>query len=251
MTKLAFISDLPSNFDALTAVLKHLEEVGCDQILCLGDVVGYGPEPAQCVQEIQRREIPTVLGNHDEYVSAIMDPHVQELRQEVQDAISWTQAQLSWDELTWLGKLPFSMEADDEFTILHSSFAPGRWAYCLDERTFQNNFKGQQCQLAFCGHSHSPLYAWEETPGDTPFVDYIPGASRRRKVPTEGKVMVNVGSVGQPRDRDPRACVVFYELESRELWLDRVPYDMEAARQKILATKKLPARFGDRLLLGK
>lgn len=244
MTRIAIISDIHGNLDAFQAVLADIEKTGVDMILCLGDVVGYGPCPKECLKIVRDREIQTVMGNHDEYVTLLMDPRVEKLRPEIRQVVEWTQEQLSMDELKWLAKLPMEMAAD-EFSILHASFVPVRWGYCLDERTFGNNFKYQAPMLAFCGHSHSPLIAYD-IPGSDPELDYI----RKTVLPVDRKIMVNVGSVGQPRDHDPRSCVVYYELETRTLWMNRVPYDTEAARQRFIDAG-LPQHFGDRILVGR
>lgn len=249
MTKLAIISDIHSNIDAFQSVLKHIDEVGADMIINLGDIVGYGPCPNECMSLIHEREIQSVLGNHDEYVTLIMDPRVEKLRDEIRKVVEWTQCQLSMDDLKWLSKLPMRMDAE-YFEILHASYSPVRWAYCLDETTFATNFQFQTANLAFCGHSHSPLIAIDSPEGGTPIVDYIRGESHKIKLPEDRKIMVNVGSVGQPRDRDPRSCVVFYELEKRELWLDRVPYDLEKAKQRFIDAN-LPERFGERIMQGR
>ncbi len=245
MTRIAFISDIHSNIDALLAVFAHIEKVGADVTLCLGDIVGYGPCPSECLHEIQNREIQCVLGNHDEYVTLLMDPRVEKLRPDIKQVVEWTQMQLSMDDLKWLSKLPMQMAADD-FSILHSSFAPTRWSYCIDERTFLINFIHQPCQLAFCGHSHSPLLGMDMAPNE-PQLDFY---EKPKVIPTDRKVMVNVGSVGQPRDRNPKACVVFYEMETRQVRLDRVPYDTEKAKERFIAAK-LPERFGQRICMGK
>lgn len=249
MTRVAVISDIHSNIDAFKAVLTHIDSVGADMIISLGDIVGYGPCPNECLQLIHDREIPSVMGNHDEYVTLLMDPRVEKLRPEIRQVVEWTQGQISMSDLKWLSKLPMRMDAD-VFEILHASYSPVRWAYCLDEATFANNFQYQTAKLAFCGHSHSPLVAYELEGEAKPLVDYIRGPSHKTVLPEGQKIMVNVGSVGQPRDNDPRSCVVFYEVERRELWLERVPYDTKAARERFVAAK-LPERFGDRILIGK
>lgn len=245
MTRIAFISDIHANFEALNAVLADIDATGADMTVCLGDLVGYGADPAACVDLIRSRDIQTVMGNHDEYVTLLMDPRVERLRPEVRQSVEWTQSKLSMDDLTWLAKLPMSMDADI-FGITHGSYKPGNhFAYCKDEETFAENFAGQTHQLAFCGHSHRPLIA-VQTPAGQLFVDYIrPGV-----VPADGKVMVNVGSVGQPRDENPNACVVYYDLETRHLDLHRVPYDLKLAMQKIIRSP-LPEKFAKRLALGK
>lgn len=245
MTKIAFISDIHGNFDALLAVMTALKEEACDLTLCLGDIVGYGPSPCECVDFIRQNNIQAVLGNHDEYVTLLMDTRVERLREDIRIAVEWTQSQLPMDALKWLSRLPFEMAAEDVFTFIHGSFAPGKWGYCLDEGTFAANFKNQEAQLAFCGHSHSPLIGIDR-PGGTPVVDYI----RHCKLPENEKIMINVGSVGQPRDRDPRACAVTYVVETRELKLHRVEYDIAVVQEKIKAAG-LPEKFAQRLEVGR
>ncbi|NMA43839.1 MAG: metallophosphoesterase family protein [Oligosphaeraceae bacterium] len=244
MNKIAFISDIHGNIEALDAILAKIEEVGCDKIYCLGDIVGYGPDPGECINRIQELEIESVMGNHDEYVTLLMDPRVERLRQEVRDAISWTQGNLSMDDLRWLSKRPMRI-VTEHFTCLHGSFIPQAWGYCLDEKTFAANFKYQDVSLAFCGHSHSPLVGID-TPGELPYVDFI----RRAVLDLIDKTMVNVGSVGQPRDGDPRACAVTYEPATRTLDILRAEYDYEATQAKILE-QGLPERFASRLSLGR
>ncbi len=245
MTKLGFISDIHSNIDALQAVLAALDKDGCELILCLGDIVGYGGAPEPCVNLIREREIPCVLGNHDEYVTLLMDPRVERLRADVRQSIEWTQAQLSMDNLKWLSKLTNHIDAEI-FSLCHGAFGPNPWAYCMDERTFKRNFEFQPCQLGFCGHSHAPLIAVELPDHELPMVDYI----RHCKVPEDSKVMINIGSVGQPRDSDPRASSVTYDTDTRELHLLRVEYNIEAAQEKIRAAG-LAEKFASRLAVGK
>ena len=249
MTRVAFISDIHSNIDAFKAVLGQIDKVGVDMIICLGDIVGYGPCPNECLQIIHDREIPCVMGNHDEYVTLLMDPRVEKLRPEIRQAVEWTQGQISMNDLKWLSKLPMQMDAE-VFEILHASYSPLRWAYCIDEASFATNFQNQTSMLAFCGHSHSPLIGFDLPDEAQPLVDFIRGPSHKMILPKEQKIMVNVGSVGQPRDHDPRSCVVFYEVEQRQLWLERVPYDTKAAKQRFEAAG-LPQKFADRILVGK
>jgi len=244
VSKLGFVSDIHGNLEAFQAVLSKLDEFSCEQIYCLGDVVGYGPNPTECIRIIQDRGIITAMGNHDEYVTLLMDPKLDRLRGEVRDAVLWTQCNLSMEDLRWLSKLPLRIETE-WFTALHGSFVPVPWAYCLDEKTFAANFKYQDVSLAFCGHSHSPLIGIE-IPDEMPYVDYI----RKTVVKETDKVMINVGSVGQPRDSDPRSCAVLYDTETRSLEMIRVEYDIAAAQKKIRAVG-LPDRFAARMAQGR
>ena len=150
MTKIAFISDVHANYEALSAMLRRLDAVGCDAIVCLGDIVGYGASPSECISLIREREIPCVMGNHDEYATMMLDmnPSVSRLREEIRQSIAWTQSQLSTDELKWLASLRMRME-DSEFMALHSSFAHGRWAYCMNEGSFAANLSGSPASWHF------------------------------------------------------------------------------------------------------
>ena len=246
MTKIGFFSDIHGNLEALLVILKRLDNESCDLIVCLGDIVGYGANPAECLQIIREREIPCVMGNHDEYVSSMLPETFAHLRPEIIKSVEWTQQQLSLDDLRWLADQPMRLQLGENIFALHSSFAPRRWAYCMDEATFAANFEKQPCQLAFCGHSHSPLVGLDMGEGVTPFVDFIHPCT----LPTDHKIMINVGSVGQPRDRDPRACAITYEWETRQLNIIREPYDIETAQNKIYMAR-LPDKFGLRLAMGK
>lgn len=244
MTKIGLFSDIHGNLEALQAVLAKLDEEACDVLIFLGDLVGYGASPAECVACIREREIPCLLGNHDEYVTLLMDPRLERLREDIRISVEWTQSVLPMDDLKWLAQLPRRIDAED-FSLVHGAFGPKPWVYCMNERSLSHNFQHQDVALGFCGHSHMPLMALyrEDAP---PVLDHI----RKGPIPDAPKVMINVGSAGQPRDRDPRGACVIFELETRVVRLLRVPYDIAAAQQKILDAD-LPERFAKRLEVGR
>lgn len=130
MTKIGFFSDVHGNLEALTAILKRLDQLSCDLLVCLGDIVGYGANPSECIQIIRERDIPCVMGNHDEYASSYMTPSVARLRPEILQSIEWTQTQLSLEDRKWLAEQPMRLQLGEEIVALHSSFARGKWAYC-------------------------------------------------------------------------------------------------------------------------
>ena len=246
MTRIAFISDIHGNLEALNAVLDKIYAEGADTIICLGDIVGYGPNPKECLEIIREREIQCIKGNHDDYVSQMFELDIMaRLRDDVKKSIEWTQAQLDFDDLGWLAKLPQSMAADD-FNIVHGANTPDPYRYCRDEASIQLNFQYQEPQLSFCGHSHSPLIGVLRPDAEMPIVDYI----RRQTIDPNTKVLVNIGSVGQPRDSDNRACFVFFEYEDRTISLTRVPYDVQTTQEKIIEAG-LPEKFSLRLERGK
>lgn len=244
--RLAFISDIHGNLEALSAVLKEIDAASVDGIYCLGDVVGYGANPAECLELVQKNCAKCILGNHDEYVSSFDDSGYRRLRDDVKKSIAWTQSQLKFEDLNWFLKLPMTAEVGG-CTLIHSSFAPQRWSYCFDANAFYMNFKYQKVPLAFCGHSHYPMIGVDLNPGEMPYLDDLrPGT----KIPNVGKVMVNVGSVGQPRDYDSRACFVVYDTDEQLVKMHRVEYDIAAAQKKI-ADAGLPEVFARRLSIGR
>ena len=205
MTRIAFISDIHANMEALNAVLQEIDKHGADMIICLGDVVGYGPNPKECIDIIRSREIPTIKGNHDDYCSMLFEADItKRLRDDIKTSIEWTQTQLSFDDVDWLAKLPESLASDEDFNLIHGSNTPNHYNYCRDEETIK----------------------------------------------PDAKVLVNVGSVGQPRDGDPRATIVYYEYEERALSLSRIPYNIKITQEKIRAAN-LPEKFAARLAVGK
>ena len=193
---------------------------------------------------IREREIDCVLGNHDHYVTLLMDARLERLRPDVRQAVEWTQAALPMEDLRWLAELPRRLDYE-ELTIVHGSFGPKPWAYLVNEAALAENFKHQDVPLGFCGHSHVPMLSYNRE-ADAPFIHYFENGP----LPDESRVIVNVGAVGQPRDHDPRAACVIYELESRTLHLVRVPYDI-AETQELMRQAGLPEKFITRLELGR
>ncbi|MBR5838140.1 MAG: metallophosphoesterase family protein, partial [Victivallales bacterium] len=157
----------------------------------------------------------------------------------------WTQTQLTFDDIDWLAKLPESLASDEDFNLIHGSNTPNHYNYCRDEETIKLNFEYQQYPLCFCGHSHSPLIGVDRG-AELPYVDYI----RKQTIKPDAKVLVNVGSVGQPRDGDPRATIVYYEFEEHALAISRIPYNFKITQEKIRAAN-LPEKFAARLAVGK
>ena len=123
MTKIGFFSDVHGNLEALTAILKRLDQLSCDLLVCLGDIVGYGANPSECIQIIRERDIPCVMGNHDEYASSYMTPSVARLRPEILQSIEWTQTQLSLEDRKWLAEQPKRLQLGEALAALHPSLA--------------------------------------------------------------------------------------------------------------------------------
>jgi len=240
--RIGIFGDIHGNIDALTAVLDALGLAGIDKMLCTGDVVGYGACPGECVGILRELDIPTVRGNHDEYTTQI--GHDWRIREEAKTVIRWNQGHLPESSLQWLGALPRAI-CFEGVTVVHSSLAwHPNWPYVLNQRTAIHNFLFQDTQLCFNGHSHVPICARHQD-GKRPHIDLL----RNFMIPRKQKILVGVGSIGQPRDGDPRASAVVYDTDQKSLRLLRIPYDVEAAQARIFRAG-LPECLALRLALG-
>ena len=243
--KIGILGDIHANLAAFNAALDALDAEGCDVLVSTGDLVGYGPSPAECVRIVREREISCVVGNHDHYVTLLMDARLERLKPDIRSVVEWTQSALSMDDLKWLAQLPRRLDFE-VLSLVHGAFGPSPWLYLTNEETMARNFEHQDVPLAFCGHSHVPVYSYYPGAELPPHVSFL----KSMTVPDLAKIMVNIGSVGQPRDGDPRAACTVYTPESRELKLLRVPYDI-AETQELMRQASLPERFITRLEQGK
>jgi diadenosine tetraphosphatase ApaH/serine/threonine PP2A family protein phosphatase len=239
----AVFGDIHGNYEALTAVLQALGTLKVERLFCTGDVVGYGASPRECIELIRDLGIACVRGNHDDYTTR-SDGREWRIRPEAAEVIYWTRSQLGKDHLEWLRALPY-VHREEEFTLVHAShvYTPP-WPYILNERTAIQNFLFQPLLLSFCGHSHVPVYVVHRA-GHRPELELL----RNILLPRRHKAAIGVGAVGQPRDNDPRACVVLYDTVVRSIRILRVAYDVEGAQRRIRRAG-LPEDLADRLALG-
>lgn len=238
----AILSDVHANIDALEAVLKHLDQRGIDNILCLGDVVGYNAEPNACVSLIASRNIQTVLGNHDAVACGIEEPWGFN-RYALQAAV-WTREHVTDEAAAWLRGLPDTLNYG-AFAAVHG--APKNhniYLFSWDDVVAHLDFMDEQnCNVCFIGHTHTPAVHTEDD------MDYFDGEGRIVLDP-EKIYFINPGSVGQPRDNNPDASFGLYDTETRTFELVRTPYDVERASQRV-RDARLPDLLADRLLQGK
>ena len=239
--RLALYSDIHANLEALEVVLQDAKEHGVTKYACVGDVVGYNANPVECMNIVRELGCTTVRGNHDHYCSHPED--LNGFHPLAADVVSWTRRQLSDDQQDYLRNLRYSMPVET-FTIVHSTLdTPEMWGYVFDKLEADANFAYQTTSLCFYGHTHVPL-AFEKT--DT--IRF--GLYTRVKIGLGKKYFINVGSVGQPRDGDPRAAYVIYDMLNNVVELRRLPYDIETAQKKILDAG-LPPRVAARLAVGR
>jgi diadenosine tetraphosphatase ApaH/serine/threonine PP2A family protein phosphatase len=239
--RLAILSDIHGNLEALLQVLEKVAKLQIDRVICLGDVVGYGADPNACVDVIQDVADVVLAGNHDWASVGLMSTEF--FNPIPLMAIQWTEETLGQAQVRFLRSCSLTCDEGDVRYVHASPFEPDRWTYLSDLEDGRDALHKTPYSLCFVGHSHRA---------------FICSASGRQDVVVEGDVflgdseryLVNVGSVGQPRDGDPRATFAVWDQESGNLRLHRVSYDVLAAQKKIRAVG-LPSFLADRLALGK
>ncbi|HEY3156963.1 MAG TPA: metallophosphoesterase family protein [Candidatus Eisenbacteria bacterium] len=239
--KTALLSDVHANFEALEAVLKVADERGAGRILCLGDVVGYGASPNECLELIRDRCQLVLLGNHDSAASG--GPEAARFNPNAKAAAHWTARTLTPDNRDYLRSLPLTKKMDPYLYVHASPAAPRDWEYIFDRFDAEPQFQFFSEPACFIGHTHQPAIFERSSSGCI----YLPPT--RLLFHSTHRYIVNVGSVGQPRDRDPRACFVLLHEPAGEIEFVRVPYDIEAAQEKIRAAR-LPLVLASRLATG-
>jgi diadenosine tetraphosphatase ApaH/serine/threonine PP2A family protein phosphatase len=237
----AVLSDIHGNAEALQATLESLRERGIDHAVCLGDIVGYGADPSTVVESVRKWSEATVLGNHDG--AAAGSVNADSFNEWARDAIVWTREQLSDDELSYLDGLPLEETFDGALLVHSSPRNPGSWSYVLDALSAEVAFESFEGPLCLMGHSHEPCF-FETEAHDVRQLP--PGELEMRD---GARYIVNVGSVGQPRDGDPRASYGIVDAEEAAVEIVRVEYDAERAGAKI-ERAGLPVILAERLLRG-
>ena len=238
----AVFSDVHANLEALEAVLATCERLKIDRFLCLGDMIGYNADPVACMTRIKSLpDLSVVKGNHDEHAGS--DRPVTDFSSNAKVAIEWTRKQLLESDKQWLDALPMHIQVEN-ITIVHATLdSPEEWGYIVDKFSAEANFYYQRSQLCFCGHSHRPL-AFEKFGG-------IRQLDHRSEIIIEAghKYLINVGSVGQPRDGDCRSAFLSYDTDQQRAVLHRVPYNIKEAQRKIRRAG-LPIGLAQRLEKG-
>jgi diadenosine tetraphosphatase ApaH/serine/threonine PP2A family protein phosphatase len=241
--RFAIFSDVHSNLEALEAVLADIRAQRVGKMICLGDIVGYGPNPAECLETIRSLSCPVVLGNHDE---ACIEPGAAErLNEYAQAGIAFSRNQLSHAQKEWLRNRPLKLDFDD-FTVIHSSLDDDEpWQYVLSPMDARRHFLFQEKRLCFCGHTHKPA-VWTQEGKEIRVL--APGGDFTFAL--TGRTLINVGSVGQPRNLRPEACYVIYNRAGPSINFRFVSYDVKQTQVKILAAG-LPQFLAQRLALGR
>jgi len=242
LLRYAIISDLHANLPALTAVLDEIDRVGVDRIVCLGDVVGYNANPNECVKIIRERQIPTLCGNHDAVACGTADPWG--FNPIALAAALWTRQNLEPSHLAWLRGLPDSQRFPDFLAVHGSPTNRDIYLFGWEDAMPQMNFlRSQSISLCFFGHTHCPgIFSMDGV--------YTIKNGAGLVLGEDDVFLVNPGSVGQPRDGDPRAAYGIFDTETREFQLARVAYPVEQAAGRIIEAG-LPQFLAERLSLGR
>jgi putative phosphoesterase len=231
------LSDIHGNLEAFTRALEFLKEAEVDKIFCLGDIVGYGPNPNECVDLVKENCEVVLMGNHD--YAAIGLANIEYFNEYAKMSTYWTQDNLSSENIEYLKSLPFSY-AHNKIHLVHASPKnPSNWDYVLSVSDSVKQLKEFDEQICFFGHSHVPIIFSN--------VNYF--RNKDFLFQKNEKYLVNVGSVGQPRDGDPRSCLVVYDDENNKIEYIRLDYEIQKTYNKII-NAGLPVFLAERLLKG-
>ncbi|MBV9718459.1 MAG: metallophosphoesterase family protein [Candidatus Eremiobacteraeota bacterium] len=238
----AIVSDVHANLESLERALAHME--ADDSLVSLGDVVGYGPNPNECVAVLQARCRHAVLGNHD--LAAVENFGVENFNAAARSAIGWTQSMLDDVSRTWLNALPYELRLP-EFLLVHG--APvDYFEYILDKATAARAFERTDARIVFVGHTHIAEYWVRDADGTIGHRHMQKGGELTLEA--DKRYIIDVGSIGQPRDLNPQACFTFYDtLAQRVEWI-RYEYPIARVQEKMQAIG-LPPFLIDRLSVGR
>ena len=231
---LGVLGDIHGNIEALTSVYDKLIGLGCQRIVCLGDIVGYGASPGECIDFLKDRDIICIKGNHDFFTLDQQEKIDWEMKDYSRDAIIWTQGQLTEEQFNWLESLAYNLKIDG-IQFVHSSMETLEgeyWPYILDAKTAQFHFYLQECQVAFCGHIHIPLL-FTCSASDGIKMEMLKVANI--DLQSDNKYLISPGAVGQPRDSDWRASAVTYDTLSGRINPVRMEYDVMESKNKIIS----------------
>lgn len=237
----AIISDVHANLEALKAVLQDIKGRKIKDIVFIGDAVGYGPDPNECLDILSKKCMVMIAGNHDH--AAVGLTNIEYFNQYARDAIEWTVSSLTRKSITVLNSLPLINFLDkDSIMLVHSTpKKPEEWHYLISLWDAEVNFNYFEQMFCFLGHSHQPFIIERLSSGE--MLSYKDMAMIKKK----SRYIINAGSVGQPRDRDPRACYAIIDDEKIEII--RVEYDIEKTQTK-MKTAGLPVHLIERLAKG-
>jgi len=241
--KYAIISDIHGNLAALQQTLNRIDELNCERIICLGDIVGYGPFPNECCEVIQDRAHVCIAGNHDHAAIGLVS--TEYFNKYAKAAMEWTIHELDDKNKEFLQSLPLHAQEEDLLFVHGSPSDPAAWDYVMSLYDAEIAFLAFQQRVCFIGHSHLPeAFAYED--GEFPTLERLPTVH----LISGFRYIFNAGSVGQPRDKNSDASFGVYDSEVYKFELQRAPYNIQETQQA-MARKKLPTFLIERLSIGR
>ncbi len=243
--RIGIFSDVHANLAALETVVEAIQKQGVDEYICLGDVVGYGASPNECCDIVRDLAKIIIMGNHDAAVSGKMDYSFY--YDQAKQALDWTAEVTREDNIKWLQQLPYLSPQDDINTIYShgSPIEPEEFNYIfnMEQAWDAYKYRDELLQVTFIGHSHlCRVFAFD----DSGVVQMVPG---HLDLEPGKQYIISVGSVGQPRDYDPRAAYAIFDTETRSFEQYRIEYDINISAKRIYDAR-LPDAFGKRLFVG-
>jgi predicted phosphodiesterase len=242
--RVAVFSDIHSNLEALESVLEHTFTKSIDRYVCLGDIVGYGANPNECIDLVKSLpDCSFLLGNHD---SAVIGDQVN-MNRDARKAIRWTREKVTLSRMWFLMEMKDVIKWGDVFFCHSNPYKPRNWHYVVEKSYISSSFARSKAKLLFIGHTHVPIAITRKNF----FCVYIRSPQTSTIVPVAelNRQIFNCGSVGQPRDGDPRASYLIFDDQKQTIEFYRVAYNHELACRKILDAG-LPEDFALRLAKG-
>jgi predicted phosphodiesterase len=241
--RIALISDIHGNLEALRAVLKDIDTQRIDKIHSLGDVVGYGCDPVACLQLVEEHCDIKLMGNHEYAVIGVLP--IEAMNLHARQSITWTKSQLGDREISLIAGFAMSAEREGALLVHASPHEPDEWHYILSKAEAATAFEFTDHRLMFNGHTHLPVVYCQSPAGRMRTIaahDFDPDE--------ESRYLINIGSVGQPRDNDPRACYAIFDASDVSISYRRIEYDIKAAQAK-MGRADMPQMLIERLQVGK
>jgi predicted phosphodiesterase len=240
-------SDVHSNFDALTAVLEYLKSNPVDRIICLGDIVGYGPEPHRCIEALRKlTNFRCICGDHD---AAICGKNANAgLNESAVAALEINKKYFTADDEQYLDGFS-GFIAENDIRFVHGSPRDSMNEYLFMMEKFKENISYFNETICFVGHTHHPLIYMHERGADNGICINLNDDVEIFNLPPDKKYIINVGSVGQPRDYKPSACIAFFDTKSSTLTVRRIPYNFRSTQDKMIKLG-MPGQLIERLATG-
>jgi predicted phosphodiesterase len=241
--KYGFFSDVHANLEALKACIIDFRSEKLDKVYFLGDAVGYGPNPDECIKLIDEIAEVKLMGNHDYAALGLME--TEYFNQYAAESMGWTKNSISEKTMEIMSDFELT-HIIGEILLVHSSpREPENWHYILDMEDAEENFEFFTQKICLLGHTHRPYIVFKSDSEEA-----VLSKETEVIIEPEYRYLVNIGSVGQPRDGDPRSCYLIYDTEAGTLSLKRVQYDVKST-QKVMAEIGLPEYLIDRLAVGR